>query len=143
MTRTSFEQVVTRAFCQLLADGMTKESSITRAYFDDASVVLGATAFRARVNRDRGLVNIEIASRERPDEWFPLEWVMAAVTKSPPATPGTITLDEAASLIQAHSRAMAEHMTGGQAEKTLALFNQFAEERLDALERGEWPLPPE
>jgi len=68
---------------------------------------------------------------------------MAAVTKTPPATPGTITLDEAASLIQAHSRAMAEHITGGQAEKTLALFNQFAEERLDALERGEWPLPPE
>lgn len=32
-------------------------------------------------------------------------------------------------------------MTGSQAGETVELFDQFAEERLDALERGEWPRP--
>lgn len=141
MTRVSFEGQVAHAFSELLAEGMTEESSTTSPYFDDASVVLGAAAFRTRVNRDRGLLNVEVASRGRPDEWFPLEWVIAAVTDTEPAIPGTIGLNEAASLMRTYSGAIAEHMTGAQADETLGLFNQFAEKRLDALERGQWPLP--
>lgn len=137
MTKASFEEDVTRAFREMVQSGATMESSLTSPYFDDASVVLSTAAFRVRATRDRGQVTIEVAGRDRPDDWYPLEWVIAAVTEMAPATPGSVGLEEGASLVQVHSQAIAARMTGAQAEKTVELFNQFAEERLDALERGE------
>ncbi len=141
MATTSFEDDVTRAFRRLVQSGATMESRLTGPYFDDASIVLSTAAFRLRATRDRGLVAIELAGRDRPEEWYPLEWVIAAVMKMAPASPGSVGLEEGASLVQVHSQAISERMTGSQAGETVELFNQFAEERLDALERGEWPRP--
>jgi hypothetical protein len=142
MTKSDFEATVLGAFDVPLRSGMAKESSIASPYFGDASVVVAAPTFRVRVTRDRGLVSVDISSHERPEDWYPLEWAVALIRGGPPGPPGTIGLEEAASLVHTHAKAIGELVSGSRAKETRDRFNEFADERLASLERGEWPRPP-
>lgn len=76
-----FIELVSKAFRPMLDSGLLSEIEAVQddAVFGNASVVLGGNAFRLRFIRDRNDMWVDVASEIAPNQWFPIERVLAVL----------------------------------------------------------------
>lgn len=137
---SDFSHDVQEAFHGLLdRGGLRVESSIySRRDFGNASVVFAAPEFRLRLSRDRGEIDAEISSSRDPEDWYSLEWVIAAVTGTSPPEPRTVSPRYAAGLVEAHFDEIRAGLAGPSATATKLKLEAFGEDRMRDLEGEDW-----
>jgi hypothetical protein len=85
--RRSFENEIRRGFQDLIADGRLTvvESRVDAQAFGNALVTMSGPGFNVRLVEGRGDVYGEVARAHGPDSWYPLQYVLAAISHLNPA----------------------------------------------------------
>jgi hypothetical protein len=97
---SDFSRQVSAAFRDPIARNALRieSSDYSWLHMGNAYVILAGTTYRLRVERDRGDITADVAGNEEPDDWFPLQWAIAAVSDVPVRPPGFESVQEAAAL---------------------------------------------
>ncbi len=132
---SDFLKTVTDAFKNLLDRGLlnVESSSYDEKAFGNAVVVLAGGNLRVRVTRDRSETLADAASRQEPNNWFPLQRVVRAVGVSSPPPEGLLTPEQAAAIVEQYLADLEKGLGNGQlnqTKKVLAELERFALKRL-------------
>lgn len=142
MADSDFYREVAAAFSGLLGESLVVESSIYSARsFGNAMVVLAEAGFRLRLSRDRGDTTAEVLCGDDParaDNWFPLEWVVAAATGSPRPTVREVTPTHAARLVTEHRGHLRDALAPTRIEATRRQLDGFARSAMRELFGDDW-----
>jgi hypothetical protein len=130
--KSELYDAVAWAFRRLIEANVMRieSSSYDRREFGNASVVLAGSRFRVQLTRDRGEVDATVSSYEDPNDWYPLEWIVAAATGTPAPPPRTTSPQLAAEFVEAHFDEIRSAFTDTARGTTKSRHDVFVDDRI-------------
>jgi hypothetical protein len=131
-----FAREVADAFGDSLKNGTLKWNSSRQddSHFGNALVDMSGGNFALRVVRDRGDISVEVSSRSVPDNWLPLEWILAVLDETPIRPPRATSVLNAAAKFASN----AERLDAAMGPGTFPIIEATIEDQLAAIDQDEW-----
>jgi hypothetical protein len=129
MTTMPFSGEVERIFARALRNHQFHlVESVVSESFDNAYVIAESSGLRIRFARDRGFVSVELARLLAPDDWYDLEVLKAAITRSDPGN--ATALDKMGAFLDEHYVMIAQMFRAEAWPNTEAQLRRVGLERL-------------